>query len=245
MRRFFVEDMEKDSRHIEIKGAEFSHLKNVLRLKQGDAVICLNGRGFEFIGHIESILKNSAKVKTDTVRENKTESPLSLTLLQGLVKGDKPEFIVQKATELGAKEIIFYTTERTVPKFSEEKAGKRLERLRKVSIESLKQSERGFLPEIGFMDFKNAIDSFRDKELKIIFYEDERKRHLRDVLKWHKEAKEAAVMVGPEGGFSGEEKDEAIRAGFIVAGLGPRRLRAETAAITVISILQYELGDAG
>src|SRR3989304_4360144 len=189
MRRFFVKKKKKDSRHIEIKGDEFSHLKNVLRLKQGDAVICLNGKGLEFIGHIESILKNSAKVKTDTVRENKTESPLSLTLLQGLVKGDKPEFIVQKATELGVKGIIFYTTERTVPRFSKEKAGKRLERLRKVSIYALKQSERGFLPEIGIMDFKGVIDSFRDKELKIIFYEEERKRHLRDVLKCTKRQK--------------------------------------------------------
>lgn len=239
MRRFFVEDIREDSPYAEIKGGELRHLNTVLRLRSGDAVVLFNGHGLEFEGNIESLGKNSAGVRVARRLGCLAESPVDITLLQGYVKGDKPEFVVQKATELGVKDIVFYSASRTVAKFMDEE--KKISRLRKVSIEALKQSGRGFLPGISFMPFENAVKGWKDR-LRLVLYEGEERRHIKDLIKGRKAV---VVMVGPEGGFSEDEVKEAGKEGFIPAGLGPRILRAETAAVAVLSIIQYEMGDMG
>jgi 16S rRNA (uracil1498-N3)-methyltransferase len=233
--RFFVENIKEGATVAELSAEEFRHLR-VLRLVKGDAVTILNGRGLEFSGSIESIGKDAARIRIEKAATVTTESPLDITLLQGYIKGDKPELVAQKATELGVKEIVFYSTARSVAKFREE----RLARLRKVAVEALKQSGRGVVPAVSFMSFKEAIRGWKDRP-RVVLYENEKKRSLKDALRGVK----AVVAVGPEGGFSEEEVGEAQKEGFVTVSFGPRRLRSETAAIAVISVLQFERGDMG
>ncbi len=246
MKRFFVEDIDIDSALVRISGAEFAHLKKVLRLKAGAAVALFNGSGLELTGVIESIGKDMAVVRVGGRFTNRRESPLEITLLQGLVKKDKPEFIIQKATELGAKEVYFYSTSRTVPVISGGRSEDKIPRWRKISVEAAKQCGRTILPRISIVkDLKDALGLRRDA-LKLLFWEGEGVRSVKDVIKTHltlPAGKGLVVLVGPEGGFSEEDVKTAVAEGFIPVGLGPRILRAETAAVAALSILQYELGD--
>ncbi|MBI5643083.1 MAG: 16S rRNA (uracil(1498)-N(3))-methyltransferase [Deltaproteobacteria bacterium] len=237
IRRFFVEDIKETSASARIAGAEFTHLKKVLRLAAGDTAAVFNGRGLELTGVIESIGRDSAEVRITGRAEGVKESPVEIALLQGALKGDKPEFIVQKATELGIKEVCFYTTGRTVPEL---KGSGKEKRLGRAAIEAAKQCGRPVLPRVRVTDYKDAISGYTDF-FKLILWEGAEtglKEALRDA-----DAKKIAVLVGPEGGFSAEDVELARLSGFKVASLGARILRAETAAMAILSILQYELGD--
>lgn len=238
MRRFFVEEIGEGARSAVIGGEEFVHLKRVLRLKEGDEVAVFNGKGLELTGVITSIGRASARVEVTGISAVRMESPLNMVLLQGLLKGDKPEFIVQKAVELGVKEAVFYTTPRTVPL-----AGKAKEkRLLKASIEAAKQCGRSTLPEIRIVDLKEALAD-HEGFLKIMLFEREGAVGLKEALKNPLSKNGVALLVGPEGSLTDEEARYAERRGFVKASLGPRILRAETAALAALTIVQYELGD--
>jgi 16S rRNA (uracil1498-N3)-methyltransferase len=236
MKRFFVEDISAESEYITISGSEFRHLKGVLRLTRGSEVSLFNGKGVELQGVVESVGKHSARVIIKGKREVVGESPVSITLLQGLVKGEKPEFVVQKATELGVREIRFYTTPRTIPVIDRTKAGKKVSRWRRVSVEAAKQCKRSVLPEINITDFKKAIKG--TGQLKILFEKGTVKgrrvkgrARLKGVLKRLRSGQEVVLLVGPEGGLSEAEVAAAVKEGFQPVSLGPRTLRAETAAV--------------
>lgn len=248
MRRFFVEDIALDSRFADIRGEEFSHLSRVLRLKKGDEVTVFNGRGVELKGTIESITRQGAGIGITAIVEAKTESRLDITLLQAMLKGDKNELVIAKATELGVKGISFYATQRTVRLFKPGNEEKMLKRWRRVSMEAAKQCKRITVPEIFLIkDFKDALGRYAAVPLKVFLYEGENTVSLSRAL-GHGEPyadNKIAVVVGPEGGFSGVEVTEAVSLGYAIAGLGPRRLKSETAAIAAISILQHRAGDMG
>lgn len=252
MRRFFVEEIDADAEHATIKGTEFRHLKGALRLKPGTEVSLFNGKGLELEGVVTSVGKGSARVTVKGIIEVTTESPLEVTLLQGLVKGEKPEFIVQKATELGVKEVIFFTTPRTIPVFDSARKGKKISRWRRVSQEAAKQCGRSILPRIDITDFKSAIKG-SPEGLKVLLEKVPAargrpglKRTLRSVSsKRLRTGDRVIVLVGPEGGLTEAEVNAAIKEGFRVFSLGPRTLRAETAAVSALTIIQYELGDIG
>lgn len=241
-RRFFAEHIRQDQERVEITGDEFSHLKKVLRLEVGSPVVLLSGKGLELTGVIEELGKGSALVRVGSSREMAGESNAQVTLLQAFVKGDKPEFIVQKATELGAARIIFYTNERTIPKPSADKVEKRLERLRRVAIEAVKQCERSVIPALALVGFDEAL-CLRKEDRGIILYEGEVEKTLKKSLSFLGSDTGVCLLIGPEGGFTGGEVERATVAGFRVAGLGPRILRSETAALAALAIVQYELGD--
>lgn len=245
MRRFFAEDLDEGSKWIEIRGTEFIHIKKALRLEKGAVVVLFNGRGLELAGIIGSINKDSAAVEITGPTATVRESPFEIVLLQGLVKGDKPELIVEKATELGVKEVSFYVTSRTVPLISPVKSADRLSRWQRVAIEAAKQSGRTVLPRINHpRDFRSVLALYED-HLKIILWEGESTTGIKEALRGATGFKGAALLVGPEGGFTVEEVEDARLSGFIPSSLGPRVVRAETAAIAAASIIQYELGDLG
>ncbi len=229
-----------------IRGEEFSHLRRVLRLKKGDEVSVFNGRGLELKGTIDSMAGECAGIGITGEVEAKTESPFDITLLQAMLKGDKNELVIAKATELGVRRISFYATQRTVRLIKED--SKTLKRWQRVSIEALKQCNRVAVPEIDLIkDFKGALERYSNLPLKVFLYEGEETVGLNSALGKIKtgDMKDIAVVIGPEGGFTEEEVREASLLGYIVAGLGPRRLKSETAAISVISILQHRFGDMG
>ncbi len=245
LRRFFIEDITPESREAVIKGAEFIHLKRVLRLRTNDKVSIFNGKGLELSGEISSIDGSSARITIKGVIDNKNESFFKITLIQGLIKGDKPERIIQKAVELGVAELIFFASARSVPDIAAGKDDARLGRWTKVAIGAAKQSKRPLVPDIKLCrNLKLALESAAKGSLKLLLSKDAETQDLRAILRKNTGILAVSAVVGPEGGLTPEEEGIALGLGFAPISLGPRTLRAETAALSIITLLQYELGDA-
>lgn len=228
-------DQSRSERQITIKGTQAKHLR-VLRAKPGELIKIFDGMGHRYITKVVKIYKKEILVEIIKEELYSAESPISIILAQGIPKGDKMDFIVQKATELGIKTIAPIISER-----SEVKETRKLERWRKIAISASQQSGREKIPHI---EESIELKEFLSKNQKgIIFSEEEKNQNLKKVLKDFEGSTTIILLIGPEGGFSPHELALAVRSGFTPASLGPRVLRTETAAITAISIIQYELGD--
>ncbi|MBI3753507.1 MAG: 16S rRNA (uracil(1498)-N(3))-methyltransferase [Deltaproteobacteria bacterium] len=244
MKRFFVEWLGEKDTAVLITGRELHHLKHVLRLKKGDHVILFDGKGHESFGDIESVGKNEACITVRKKSEALREGHLDITLAQGLVKGEKMDLIIQKATELGVSRIIPFVTSRTIPKIESEQPAKKMQRWQRIAMEAAKQCGRSRVPGVEeIKTFAEVLDGWGDY-IKIIPWEGEGRNTLKDILR-SKRSAGSVVLIGPEGGFSDAEIAEAKERGFVSVTLGPRILRTETAAISVLAIMQYELGDMG
>ncbi|OGQ59302.1 MAG: hypothetical protein A3J24_00375 [Deltaproteobacteria bacterium RIFCSPLOWO2_02_FULL_53_8] len=243
MRRFYIEDLSEDASNVFVTGEEFVHISKVLRLRQGTAVVLFNGEGLELTGRLEAVFKDYAVVAVDSATRLVGESRLKTALIVGLVKADKPELIIQKSTELGVTELVFYPADRSVPVADADRAGQRLIRWRRVAIEAAKQCGRSTLPRLSLAPDMSVALNGLDGMLKLQLWESEKDRGLNDVLKEPLSENGVAFLVGPEGGFAEEEVEAARLAGFITVSLGPRILRAETAAIVMLAIIQHRYGD--
>ena len=244
-----MESVSVDDGVVTIEGEAFRHLHKVLRLKRGDAVRVFNGRGVELHGRIGAISGGVAVVDVEGVVEAPDSSPLDIFLLQGLLKGGKMDLVVRKATELGVSSILPFFTERTVPRFDGGAAARKTDRWRKIAEEASRQCGRGMVPAVyELLPYEEAarVEGIGDGDIKIICCADGvgLKRFLMD-KGGNLKGKRVVVLAGPEGGFSEGEIKKAHIGGFTGIHLGPRILRAETASIAVISLLQYELGDMG
>lgn len=225
------------------------HIKTVLRLKVGDPVVLFDDKHCQHTGIIES-LNPSVLVAIEKTVKIPTER-CSITLAQSCLKRDKMDWVVQKTTELGVQMIIPFQSSRTV---SISKGDNKTERWTKIAVGAAEQSGRCSLPQISkTLSWKELLRSFDDKTLKLILWENESLTGLRDVLcesgiarLAHEEKgdgiRKIVYVIGPEGGFSSEEISEAKAQGFVSISLGKRILRAETAAIAFLAILQHELG---
>ncbi|MEK6791057.1 MAG: 16S rRNA (uracil(1498)-N(3))-methyltransferase [Deltaproteobacteria bacterium] len=249
-RSFFVGELEKGAASVLITGDELKHLRGVLRLREGEAVTIFNGRGLVVKGVIQRIVKQAATVSVLGEDTESRESSVHVVLLQALVKGDKNDFIVQKAVELGATGIVFYAAKRTVPLLGPGRGTDRLIRWRRIAIEAAKQCGRSVIPGISLADgIEEAVAGhacprmFKAGKgfLKIMLLESETTRTIKDMLRTAPAAKAAALLIGPEGGFTDEDVVHAAKNGFTPVSLGRRILRAETAAIAALTIVQYEL----
>ncbi|MBI5328203.1 MAG: 16S rRNA (uracil(1498)-N(3))-methyltransferase [Deltaproteobacteria bacterium] len=249
MRRFFIEKPGSNEKSVLLAGKELHHLKDVLRLKKGDKVIVFDGKGREFAGNIEIIGKDDALIAIEKQLEVVRESPIEIVLAQGIVKPEKMEMIIQKATELGVSRIIPFVASRVVSKPVTMRSANKIQRWQNIAIEAAKQCGRNVIPKIEELKTFSEVLRVGDKYGKIIPWEGVltqsmgTRNNLKDVLK--SKFIGCVVLIGPEGGFSDDEIAEAKRAGFLTVTLGPRILRAETAAISVAAIIQYELGDMG
>ena len=223
-----------------IDGTDVKYLTHVLRSSLGDEITLLDGTGKGYKGKIASINKNKIEVQIKEAIKMETESSIDITLAQGIPKAEKMEIVIQKTTELGIKNIVPLITQRSVVKT---KSPVRLERWAKIAISSAQQSGRSKVPLIDGITGYREFLSHGFSGTGLIFYEGENKRGLKELLRGLKSVKEITFLIGPEGGFTNEEVELATRRGFTPVGLGPRILRTETAAITALSILQYELGD--
>ncbi len=254
MIRLFIPPEELTSQEIIIHGENAHYLSSVLRITTGENITIFDGHGNRYLCKINKIYKKEViaeKIKKDICS---AESPLSIVLAQGIPKGEKMDLIIQKSTELGVKKIIPLITER-----SQVKHASRSERWRKIALSASQQSGREKIPDIeepiGFKDFfnppipplsKGDEGGFLDKNhCGIIFSEEQKEQNLKKILNSFKDTKNIALLIGPEGGFTDTETKMANEKGFMTASLGPRILRTETAALSAISIIQYELGDMG
>jgi 16S rRNA (uracil1498-N3)-methyltransferase len=238
--RFFVQPGSVKSGNVIIKGEEFHHAKDVMRLGQGDEIAVFDGTGREYYGVITDIGKEQMSVALTKTAEIKTET-CRLTLVQALPKSDKMDLIVEKATELGVARIIPVVSDRTIVRPDAGKYSQKAERWRKISVVAAKQCGRTTIPEItDIASFEASLALVRDSELKIIPCLYDGVKSIKTALGGGKTGS-AAVFIGQEGDFTRTEVEAAIAAGAIPVSLGVEVLRSETAAICALSLLNYEL----
>ncbi len=245
MARFYVPQPRLEQGMLEVEGEEVKHIRKVLRLKTGDEVTVFDGLGKEFEGTIVEEGLSSVVIQVKNVYSSKRDSPLEITLAQSLLKGEKMDTLIQKATELGVKEILPFLSSRSVPFLEKSKRLTRHHRWERIAIGASKQCGRGVVPKIEpLQDYSDMLRTAASDALRLILWEREGTK-LKEILERAKERKKIFFVIGPEGGFSEGEVDEAKGAGFIPVTLGRRILRAETASLCFLSILQYEQGDMG
>lgn len=218
-----------------------AHLVRVLRLQPGDACVLFNGDGHDYDARIHSIGKRSAEADVGTARAVDNESPLQITLLQGIARGEKMDWILQKATELGVAAVLPVGSERSEVKLDAARADKRLAHWRSVVLSACEQSGRARVPEVaGPQPLAVALTTLAPVP-----------RFLLDPLATEVVATlpatlgECVLAVGPEGGWSPRDRVQLLAAGFTGLRLGPRVLRTETAGIAAIAALQSRAGDLG
>lgn len=233
---------------IVISGEEAHHISRVLRYRPGDVIRISDGKSVESLGVILDIDTWGTKIKLRIVERNKPEgAKLFITLLQGLPKGEKLDWIIQKCTEIGIHKLIPIITQRTVVNIAPSKLEHRKMRWTKIAKEAAKQSMRIDIPEVGELStFDASLREIRNHQLSIIPWEQEKAISLKKIIRdFSGSITKVAVFIGPEGGFSADEVEKAKELGAVPVSLGPRILRTETAAIAVCSMLMYELGDMG
>lgn len=247
MSRFFIDKDSISDEHIIITGEDVQHIRKVLRMRPGEKLIACDMNGTDFECEIESINEKNVEARILQRRESDTEAPVKVTLFQGVPKSDKMELIIQKCVELGVYSIVPVKTERTVVKFENSKdEEKKQQRWQKIAVEAAKQCNRGRLPEVSKpVAFNEALMAAKGYDLVLVPYENEEQLGLKKVLKSNGDVKSIAVFIGPEGGFTEEEIAKSLDFGYLSVSLGKRILRTETAGLTVLSILMYELGDVG
>lgn len=243
MHAFYIEQKGIVGECAALPKEEAKHALRVLRLGVGDEVCAMDGQGGRFSAVIGSVEGDNVVLRlTEALSDN--ESPVAITLYQGLPKADKLDLIVQKITELGAARLVPVKMERCVVKLDAKDAARRRDRLEKIAHEATKQCKRAAMPEIlEAMTWKQALQDMKDLDLVIVPWEEARDARVKDVFTAHPGVRRIGVVIGPEGGMS-ESEIEAMRAeGVLPVTLGPRILRAETAAVTSVAMVQALWGD--
>ncbi len=247
-RRFYAppEAFAPDAKSVTLSAEETRHLRDVLRLKSGDVVYVFDGAGREVCGKVQSVTRDSTEVSVVAeVDPARPESPLNLTLAVALLKGEKFDLVVQKMTELGAARVIPLITARADVKIrNDSDAERKLIRWRRIALEATKQCGRARLMDlenpIAFTDF---IERSKGDELRLMFSERGGTSLAAGVGETNERRDSVSALVGSEGGWTGEEIDQARDADSKIVTLGGRILRAETAAIVVAALLQHRFGD--
>ncbi len=244
MGKFHIRPEAVNESRVVFDDEETRHLTRVLRLGPGDLVQAVDGRGTEYTVRLESVGGRAAQGTILCRSVQRIESPLSITLAQGIPKGDKMEWIVKTVTELGATRIVPLLTRRCVVRIQQGR--ERARRWQRVAKEAAKQSGRSVIPVV---EVPRTLDEFLAErpaaDLGVCLWERER-RGLRELLEAvGRPVTSALLVVGPEGGLAPDEVDALKTAGLESAGLGPRILRAETAAPVGVALLQSRWGDLG
>jgi len=238
--RFFIKPDQVRDPYITVIGDDVRHIRTVLRKQPGDLLTLLDGQGKEYTVRVRLIEK--AEIDTEIVdrRERQHLSPM-IILGQGLPKSDKMDWIVQKATELGASSLVPLVTERTILKVKDEE--KRVTRWQKIAREAAMQCNRPDITQVKtILSFRTFINSLAPgPETLLLFPWEEGTEPVKNVLRRHLDAKHVVVLIGPEGGFSQAEAEAAKDKGFHLVSLGPTILRTETAAMAALAIIGYEL----
>jgi len=243
MHRFFVPRQGFRGDQVLLSGADAWQIRKVLRLKPGDLIEVMDGEGSSSLAQLEEVRLGEVLARLLGSTKSGEKLALEIILAQALPRLPKMDLIVQKATELGVSQIIPLLTERSLPKG--EAAEPRIDRWRRIAKESAEQCGRKIIPQI---EPPQELLPFLDRVIpgeKILFWEGERERRLRQVLRANPDAERYILLVGPEGGFSSQEVEAAGRRGYRSVSLGTRILRAESMALVAIALLQYERGDLG
>jgi len=237
--RVYVEEpLSAGGNHV-IEGSAANHVARVLRLREGDALTLFDGRGGEYDARITGFRKDAVQVEVREHRAVERESALDLTLAQGISRGERMDWVVQKATELGVRRIVPVLTERSVVRLDERQSERKLQHWRGIAIAACEQCGRNQVPEVTApANFFAAIRA-SDVQMMRLLLSPSASLRARDLPR----PTAITLLIGPEGGLADNEEEAAIRAGFKPVQLGPRILRTETAAIAALAALQHDFGD--
>lgn len=238
MPRFFCTDI--DDSYIHITGDDAHHISRVLRLRKGDPLVVCDGNGTDYSAAILDISPQEIRLAITGAAPTLSEPGLKVTLYQGMPKGDKMDWIIQKTVELGVSHIVPVITERSIARPDSAKAAKKQERWQKIAAEAAGQSGRGVIPVVEApVSWKQMCDRVSPEET-VVFYEGGG-APLSSLV--GRDKTELAVIIGPEGGFSAEEITALTEMGVKTATLGPRILRCETAPLAALSIIMSLSGN--
>jgi len=241
MHQFFIDENDIEKGSISIKGSDATHICTVLRLHSGDVIKVFDGKGMSYLVRLEDVESKLVKGKVILSEKTDTESPLKIHLGQSLIKGKNFDVVLRKSVELGVQTITPLLTERTILKGDNEK---KISRWKKIVEESSKQCGISKIPQLSetVLSFDIYCQQAKDSSLKLMFWELEKEKGLEDINTIDTPSA-VNVLIGPEGGFTLEEVEKARSYGFQTLGLGPRILRAETAPLVVLTLLQSKWGD--
>jgi 16S rRNA (uracil1498-N3)-methyltransferase len=249
MQRYFLRPGQFQGQTVTINGDDAHHLLRVMRAEIGDEVICSNGADREALVRITSWDKTSVTGEAVEELPMTAEPAAQVWIAQSLPKGDKMEIVIQKGTEIGAARFLPFLSERTVVQYDAKKEAKRTERWQKIAKEAAEQAHRNRVPEIeAVLSWKQLLEQAEQVDAAWICYEKEDGKQLRaaiqEILAGEKRTN-FLFAVGPEGGFTEQEIQQAEEAGFVSVSLGKRILRTETAAMVGLTCLLYESGEMG
>src|SRR3984885_12228159 len=238
--RVFIETELQSGQRLTVEGSAGNHIVRVLRLRVGDTLTLFNGHGGEYGGRIEEMPRHTLQVTVIEHRNDERESPFHLTLAQGISRGERMDWVVQKATELGVSRIAPLFTERSMIRLDEKQAARKVQHWRAIAIAACEQSGRNQLPEIATPTGLYDMLEQRTRSGTALLLSPGAALRIADVP-----AAEAGatVLIGPEGGLAEVEQETALRSGFTPVRLGPRVLRTETAAVCALTLLQQKFGD--
>ena len=242
MYNFFIDQTDFSGDTVSISGTDFNHIKNVLRMQEGDEfLISCNGES-----HLCALKEFTAQSVIATIKQKNfqdTSLPVKITLFQGLPKSDKMELIIQKAVELGAESIVPVQMERCIVKIEDKKKDAKTARWQTIAESAAKQSKRTLIPTVkNAVSYKNLLKEIDNFDLFIVPYENERGiKSTVDALNKIKSGMTVGVLIGPEGGFSDTEIKLLYGTKATTVSLGKRILRTETAAITALATLMMHI----
>ncbi len=241
MTRFFVEPEALLPEFLVLTGDNAQHAR-VLRLKCGEEVLVCDGQGREALCVVSDVSEGQYGLVLKHRRSSETEAPVRVSVYMAFPKGDKLEHVVQKATELGAYEIVAFPSARCVSRPDEKSLKKKVERLQKIAASAAEQSGRGRIPRVlTVSSYQEVLSRAAQADKALLFYENERATTLRMALAGEYET--VSLLTGPEGGLEQSEVELAIKAGLQVCTLGKRILRCETAPLCALSAVMYDAGE--
>lgn len=250
MYHFFVDPGQISDKCVIITGEDVNHIRNVIRLKVGDEISISNGiDGRDYRCGIVSMTDTEVLCELRFIKEDGVELPSKVYLFQGLPKGDKMELVIQKMVELGVYEIIPVSMKRCVVRLDDKKAKSKTVRWQGISEAAAKQSKRGIVPQIhDVMSYQAALEYAKEMDVKFVPYEMAETLEgasgmagTKQIIGDLKPGQSVAVLIGPEGGFEQSEIQAAMEAGMKPITLGRRILRTETAGMTMMAWLMYQL----
>ncbi len=241
MPTFFVDRKNISEDTAILTGTEAGHMLKSLRLRAGDEFQSFDEDGTRYRMRILEATSGSIRAGILETSPPEAGPAVPVTLMVGMPKADKMDFILEKATELGCSRVVVFRSSRTIPRLDAQDAKKRMLRWERVAFAAAKQCGSGRVPQIeGILPYAEALRIGSECDGRVVFYEGVGSFGLKKVLGGMRAPKRVALLVGPEGGFSEDEVREAESAGFVRAGLGSRILRVETAAVAVLGMVTYE-----
>lgn len=244
MPNFFIKKTSIKDNKVEISGEVLHHLRDSLRIRTGEIILCVDEDGNRYTVVVaetgKDILTGDIVKKEEAVQA----APLHINLVQVIPKGPRFDFIIQKATELGVSVISPVISERSVVRIEKERSDDKIRRWKRIALEAAQQANRRDMPDILYpVSLSDFLSSYVKCDLNLLLWEGEEIQGIKGVIKNAGEVKSVAVLIGPEGGFSHTEVKMAVSSGFLPVSLGRLILRTETAPLVALSILQYELGN--